>query len=51
MFTYFIIPDMNLRLELSYIQRAEKNTQGYALQNPYVFLALRSSFWNSYKDY
>jgi hypothetical protein len=51
MFTYFIIPDMNLRLELSYIQRAENNSQGYALQNPYVFLALRSSFWNSYKDY
>jgi hypothetical protein len=51
MFTYFIIPDMNLRLELGYIQRAENNSQGYVLQNPYVFLALRSSFWNAYKDY
>ena len=49
--TYFIIPRMNLRLEAGYIQRSESNSQGYILENPFIYLALRSSFWNSYKDY
>jgi len=49
--TYFIIPDMNLRLELGYIQRSEKNTLGYILENPYIYFGIKSSFWNSYKDY
>jgi hypothetical protein len=50
-FTYFIIPDMNMRLELGYIQRSEKNTQGYELQNPFLFLGFKTSFWNSYRDF
>jgi hypothetical protein len=50
-FTYFIIPAMNLRLELGYIQRSEKNSVGYLLQNPYVYFGIKSSFWNSYKDF
>lgn len=49
-FTYFIVPDMNLRFELGYIQRNESNAQGYILQNPFVYIGLRSGFWNSYKD-
>ena len=50
-YTYFIIPAMNLRLELGYIQRSESNTIGYQVQNPYIYFGLKSSFWNSYKDY
>jgi len=50
-FTYYIIPAMNLRLELCYIQRSEKNSAGYELQNPFVSFSLKSSFWNSYKDF
>jgi len=50
-FTYFIIPNMNLRLELGYIQRSEKNDQGYSLQNPYLFFGFKTSFWNSYNDF
>jgi hypothetical protein len=50
-FTWFVIPDMNLRLELGYIQRSESNTRGYALQNPYLFVGIRSSFWNIYRDF
>ena len=49
--TYFVIPAMNLRLELGYIQRSEKNSVGYLLQNPYVYFGIKSSFWNSYKDF
>lgn len=49
--TYYVIPDLNLRMELGYLQRAEKNSQGYILQNPFIYLGIKSSFWNSYKDY
>jgi hypothetical protein len=50
-FTLHLVPALNLRAELGLIQRAEKNEMGYILQNPYYFLALRSSFWNSYRDF
>jgi len=50
-FTYFILPQMNLRAELGYIQRTEKNDKGYELQNPYIYLSLKTSFWNFYRDY
>ncbi len=50
-FTYYIIPDMNMRIELGYIQRSEKNTQQYVLENPFIFIGFKTSFWNSYRDY
>lgn len=50
-FTYFLVPDMNLRLELNYIQRAESNKKGYILQNPFISLGIKSSFWNNYNDF
>jgi hypothetical protein len=50
-FTYYLIPDMNLRLELGYLQRGETNAKGYILQNPFIYLGIRSSFWNRYNDY
>jgi hypothetical protein len=49
--TYYLIPDMNLRLELGYLQRSEVSKSGYVLQNPYVYFGIRSSIWNSYKDF
>lgn len=49
--TYYLIPDMNLRVELGYLQRAETNSAGYVLQNPFIYFGIRSSFWNSYKDF
>lgn len=48
-FTYYLIPDMNLRLELGYIQRSETNSLKYVLQNPFFYLGIKSSFWNSEK--
>ncbi len=50
-FTYYLIPDMNMRLELGYIQRSEKNNQGYELQNPFFYLGFKTSFWNIYRDF
>ncbi len=45
--TYYVIADMNLRLELGYIQRSETNSLGYNLRNPFFYFGIKSSFWNS----
>ena len=50
-YTWYIIPDMNMRLELGYIQRSEKNKKGYALQDPYIYIGFKTSFWNTYRDF
>jgi hypothetical protein len=50
-FTYYLIPDLNMRLEAGYIQRSEQNTQSYLIQNPFVYLAFKTSFWNIYRDF
>ncbi len=50
-FTWFIIPDMNMRLEIAYVQRSEKNSGNYQLENPFVFIAFKTSFWNVYRDF
>lgn len=50
-FTYYIIPKMNMRLELGYIQRAETNSLGYSLQDPFLYLGFKTSFWNKYRDF
>lgn len=49
--TYLIVPQMNLRMELGYIQRSERNSKGYVLQDPYFYLGIKTSIWNFYRDY
>ena len=48
--TYYLVPDMNMRLELGYIQRSETNSLGYILQNPFIYFGFKTSFWNKYRD-
>jgi len=50
-FTWWVIPNMNARLELGYIQRSESSMAGYKLENPFLFIGFKTSFWNIYKDY
>ena len=50
-FTYYLIPQMNLRLEVGYIQRSMKDDLGYVLQSPYVYLGIKTSIHNFYRDY
>jgi hypothetical protein len=50
-FTYYIVPQMNLRLELGYIQRSVKDDRGYELQSPYIYLGIKTSIHNFYRDY
>ncbi len=49
--TYLVLPGMNLRIELGYIQRSEKTDSGLELENPYVYFGIKTSFWNFYRDY
>ncbi len=48
--TYYLIPNLNARVELGYIQRSEKSAMGYQLENPYFYLGFKTSFWNIYND-
>ncbi|MBA2610860.1 MAG: hypothetical protein H0U95_02740 [Bacteroidetes bacterium] len=49
-FTYYLVPKMNMRIEVGYIQRSESNALGYILQSPFVYLGIKTSFWNRYRD-
>lgn len=49
-FTYYVLPNLNARIEIGYIQRSEKSNGGYELENPYVFIGFKTSFWNMYTD-
>ena len=50
-FTYYIVPQMNLRLEVGYIQRSVEDAEGYKLQSPYIYFGVKSSIHNFYRDY
>lgn len=50
-FTYYLIPQMNLRLELGYIQRSIDDDFYYHLQAPYIYLGLKTSVHQFYRDY
>ncbi|MGE0568961.1 MAG: hypothetical protein AB7O73_13555 [Bacteroidia bacterium] len=47
---YLILPQLNARLEIGYIQRSESSTMKYKLENPFVYVAFKTSFWNFYND-
>lgn len=49
--TYYLIPQMNLRVEAGYIQRSQKDQMGYELQEPYLYFSVKSSISNFYRDY
>lgn len=49
--TYMLIPQMNLRVELGYIQRSVSDSKRYELQNPYIYFGIKTSFWNFYRDF
>jgi hypothetical protein len=49
--TYLLVPQMNLRVELGYIQRSQRNEKGAELQDPYFYFGIKTSFWNFYRDY
>ena len=49
--TYYLIPEMNLRLELGYVQTRLTNEKGFDRQAPFVYFALRSNMHNFYRDF
>lgn len=49
--TYFIIPGLNMRLEAGIIQRYMKSDFGYLNETPYVYLGIKTSMYNFYRDF
>lgn len=49
--TYYLIPQMNLRVELGYIQRHLKDEFNYELQSPFFYFGIKTNFYNFYRDY
>jgi hypothetical protein len=50
-FTYYILPQLNLRIELGYIQRSINDEVGYELQSPYIYFGIKTSVHNFYRDF
>jgi hypothetical protein len=50
-FTYYMVPQLNLRLEVGYIQRSLKDQLNYELQSPYIYFGIKSSIHQFYRDY
>lgn len=50
-FTYYLIPQLNLRAEIGYIQRSIKDDFNYQFQSPYIYLGLKTSIHNFYRDF
>jgi len=50
-FTYYVMPKLNLRLELGYIQRSIRDDLGYELQSPYIYLGIKTSIHQFYRDF
>jgi hypothetical protein len=49
--TYYLIPQMNLRMELGYIQRSIKDNLGYELQSPFIYFGIKTSMHRFYRDF
>lgn len=49
--TYYILPQMNLRVEAGYIQRSVKDDLGYELQSPFIYVGIKTSIHNFYRDF
>ena len=49
--TYYAIPQLNLRLEVGYIQRSMRDDYGYQLQSPYIYVGIKTSIHQFYRDF
>ncbi len=48
---YLLYEKAQVWLELGYVQYSVSSLAGYKLENPYLYLNLRSRLWNRYRDY
>jgi len=49
--TYYMLPPLNLRVELGYIQRSTKDNLNNQLQSPYFYFAIKTSIHQFYRDF
>lgn len=48
---YLLIPSLNLRAELGYIQRMYSRETGTLIETPFIYFGIKSSLHNFYRDY
>jgi hypothetical protein len=49
--TYYILPQLNLRAEVGYIQRSTTDNLNNQLQSPYFYFTLKTSIHQFYRDF
>ena len=49
--SYLIIPKIALRCDFGIIQRSFSNIRGFRQETPFVYLGIRTAFYNRYRDY
>lgn len=50
-YTFYLIADLNLRLEAGIIQRMYKNAKGFDRQTPFIYAGIKTNLYNAYRDY
>ena len=50
-FTYFLVRGLNMRLEAGVIERYVKAADGYLSATPFVYVGIKTSMYNFYRDY
>ena len=50
-YTYYLIPNINLRIEAGCIQRSFTNERGFIRQTPFIYAGIKTSLYNFYRDF
>jgi hypothetical protein len=50
-YTFYLVADLNLRLEAGVIQRLYKNEKGFDRETPFIYAGIKTNLYNSYRDY
>lgn len=50
-YTFYIIPNINLRIEAGIIQRSLANEKGFIRQTPFIYASIKTSLYNFYRDF
>ncbi len=50
-YSFYLIPNMNLRIEAGIIQRSLSNSRGFIEQTPFLYAGIKTSLYNFYRDF
>ncbi len=50
-YTFYLIPNINLRIEAGLIQRSLSNNFGFIYETPWLYAGIKTSLYNFYRDF